>query len=189
MFLSDKFLTTKRKKDTFSFLFISTIGTVLFAFLGGAFMLASPLVFSVAISLSNGKYRKYDYNFLLITFLFYILYFGATVPFYLPYAQLQDFYDKNPFFKILAAWLGCFCAISFVVIVVKLTFKGIRIGMGQVLLTVLLSLISIGSLTLLFKGNTHDAIENFWSIIFFYQISMTIVIVSSLKKDIDPGSR
>jgi len=37
----------------------------------------------------------------------------------------------------------------------------------------------------MFKGNTHNAFENFWSIILFYQTSMTIVIVSSIKRNTD----
>ncbi|PWS31199.1 hypothetical protein DF947_11350 [Pedobacter paludis] len=103
-------------------------------------MLASPLIFSIAITLSNRRHRRYDYNFILLTFLFYTLYLWATVPFYLPLGQLQSFYEKNPFFKFLAAWLGCFSAISFVLILIKFTFKGIKLGVVQFLLTTLLSL-------------------------------------------------
>ncbi len=149
-------------------------------------MLASPLIFSIAIRLANREYRKFDYNTLLVTILFYVLYFGSNI-FYLPFSQLDQIALEYPILKFLAFVLGCFSAIILVLVVVKICFRMVKIGLLQVLLAVLLSFMCISALTLIYNGNTHDAIANFWNLILFYQTCMTIVIVSALRSDMDSG--
>lgn len=172
---------TKRQNNTFLYLMVSTLITVLLTYLQSAFMLASPLIFSTALVISNRAYSRFHYNLIFLPLLFYIIYFWVSIPFYLPLGQLEDFYLKYPSFKFLTSIMGCFFAISIVLITVKFTFRNVRFSIIQVLLTGVLSFLSISILTILFKGNTHDAIENFWSIILVYQTSMTVVVVSSLK--------
>lgn len=133
------------------------------------FVFAPPIIFGIALSLSNRKYAGTG-TLLTIPMIFWVIYIIGTFPFYSLLNVVDEITGLGFDSRLLSLYLGCLSAISMVAIATRLMFDQITIGKVQVLLMLLLPILCVLILSM-----------GLQALFLVYQSAMTIVIVSSMK--------
>ena len=163
---------------TFFFLMIATALAWGCVYLGILTPVAPPLLFALAINLSNDAYFKYKSSSILIILAFFTIFLWGTLPFY----QLVQLISGNQFATIYVGAFGCFLLIA---LTIRLTLNDVHFGLFQFLLTVILpffaiyfySIVSAQSLNYE-KGLMH----RFDLLVLLYQLFITVNILAMMIK-------
>lgn len=144
-----------------------------------------PLLYGFGLWKSNKNYIRppglRTQMGLILPSLFFIIYFWGTGPFY--YLGRIVFSSNLSFFG--ETLFGCFGAFTLVILSVKIIFKYIHIGLFQIFMFLIFPLICV--LLVAYFANisiftTEGYIVRFDLTVLFYQLFMTIIIVSSMKE-------
>ena len=178
----------ERQKKTLKYLATATVFSWVSLFPGqfypifGFLWIFVPLTFGLALHYSNKGYLR-NQSSIVIPFLFILVHFLGTLPFYSLNRLLEI---ESSFFDYV---FGCMSAFMLVLFVTKLTLKNIQIGYPQILMTIILPLLCISILYLIFNSlpSSRESFSEpllllYQNVVLFYQSFMTIIIVSSMKE-------
>jgi len=170
----------KRQKKTFKYLSVATVICWASLFLVKFYpsfellIIFVPLIFGLALNYSNKDYLK-NQSSIVIPFLFALVYFWGTLPFY----NFSRILFES---KFLDFAFGCMSAFILVFLVTKLTLKNIQIGYYQILLIITSPFLCIRIIYFLLEVPPASLLSNAHIVVLFYQIFMTIIIISSMKE-------
>jgi hypothetical protein len=163
---------------TFFFLMIATALAWGCVYLGILTPVAPPLLFALAINLSNDAYFKYKSSSLIIILTFIVIFLWGTLPFY----QLAQLISNNQFATMYAGAFGCFLLIT---LTIRFTLNDVNFGLTQFILTLILPLFAIYLYSKLSGQSVNyekGLMYRFDLVVLIYQLFLTVNILVTMIK-------